>query len=256
MTVYDLGTIDNNTAKFRLDEKVTSAAPNDIFKFKTLNSRSINVMSTDLQGGNADLRLYRDSNGNGTLQTGTDELIDSSTFGGTHDDQINRWRNSGTYFAYVYRTSGSPITYDFYVSATKQSSGDVTGPPNLLAKEEDLGNLTGDRSFDNRYVGFLDKKSISGNEIGDTSDIYAFTLGAGQTVSIDLVPYTYDADIRLIQDSNNSRTAGSGETVTFSNNEGSLSEHIVWNTPGTYYLQVYPYEQTNTIGYDLDFVLS
>lgn len=254
MTLYDLGTIDNNTAIKRDNFTVTNAAPDDVFKFKTLNSRSVNVLLTDLQGGNANLQLYRDSNGNGTLQTGTDQLLDSSIFGGTHDDQINRWRDSGTYFARVLRNSGSPVRYDIYVSATQQSFN-VAGPPNLLAKEENLGNLTSDRTFTGRSVGFRGDNG-GGSEVGDTSDLYSFTLGAGQTVSISLVPYTFDADIRLIQDFNNGRTVGAGETVADSTNGGASSDHIVWNQPGTYYLQVYPFEQNNNIGYDLDFVVS
>jgi hypothetical protein len=248
MTVYDLGTIDNNTARSRWNETVTNAAPNDIFKFRTLNSRSINVMISDLQGGDADLQLYRDTNGNGTLQIGTDQLMQSSTNGGTNDDIINRWRGAGTYFAYVYQFSGSPITYDIYVSATKQSSGNLTGPPNLLARENDLGYLGGN----SYYSGSVGTTSVSSSDANDTSDIYSFYLDAGQTADFYLYGLSSNADIRVIQD-DGGRTAGAGETIATSNATGTNYEYLPFTAPnsGDYYLQVYTPGLTNT-NYNLD----
>jgi hypothetical protein len=254
MTLYDLGTIDSNAANKRDNLTVTTSAPDDIFKFRTLNSRSINLMITDLQGGDADLQLYRDSNNNGTLQIGTDQLISSSTSGGSNDDEINRWGGQGTYFARVYRYNspynGPSVRYDFYYSATKQNAV-FTGPPNLLSKEENLGNLTSDRSFQNRSVGF----STSGSsEVGDTSDLYAFTLGAGHTVNIRLDGLNNNADIRLIRDSDNDRIVDGvpNEQVASSTRWGTTADVIPVSTPGDYYLQVYPTTGSN-IEYDLTF---
>jgi Bacterial pre-peptidase C-terminal domain len=259
MTLYDLGTINSNSSIKRDNLTVTNSAPDDVFKFRTTNSRSVNLLLTDIRGGDPDLELYRDSNGNGTLQIGTDQRIDRSAFASTHDDQINRWRGAGTYFARVYQFSGSPITYDLYVSATQQSSGAITGPPNLLARENDLGNLTSNQSFAGQSVGFRsDFGNFSFSEVGDTSDIYAFTLGAGRSVNITLDGLSADADLRLIRDSNNGRTAGAGETLDDSTNGGTTPDSIFWtnstSAPITYYAQVYPYAQTPVdINYNLNF---
>lgn len=256
MTLYNLGTISNNTAIKKDNLTVTDADPNDIFKFRITNTRSVNLLLTDLVGTNPnpDLELYRDSNGNGTLQVGRDERIDTSELGIGRDDQINRWRGAGTYFALVEQYSGSSIRYDLYVSATQQASGDVTGPPNLLAKEQDLGNLTADRSFTNRSVGF--RSNFGGGsfaENGDTSDFYAFTLGAGHSVKITLNNLSDDADIRLIKDKDGDRVADLDETVANSTLGGAQQDVITWNQSGNYFLQVYPYLQTDSINYNLTF---
>jgi Bacterial pre-peptidase C-terminal domain len=254
MTVYDLGTIDNNTAKFRLNETVTNAAPDDIYKFKTLNSRSLNVMISDLQGGDADLQLYRDTNGNGVLNIGTDQLMQSSDDFGTNDDIINRWRGAGTYFARVFQFSGSPITYDIHVSATKQSSGNLTGPPNLLAKEETFSPpFPGEELWYSGSVGVNSVDTIFPVDDFDTSDLYYFTLGAGEQINIRLDSIDNNADVRLIQDLDSSRTAGAGETIAISNNTGTSQQWddtIWWATPGNYYIQVYTPGLANT-RYDL-----
>jgi Bacterial pre-peptidase C-terminal domain len=254
MTLYNLGTISNNTAIKKDNLTVTDAEPNDIFKFQITNNRSINLLLTELVGGNPDLALYRDSNGNGTLQVGRDQRIDASEFGTGRDDQINRWRGAGTYFALVEQYSGSSIRYDLYVSATQQSSVNVTGPPNLLAKEQDLGNLTADRSFTGQSVGFRgDFGGGSFAEKGDTSDFYAFTLGAGHSVRIRLDGLSADADIRLIRDADGDRIADPGETVASSTLGGTTPDEFTWNQSGNYFLQVYPYTQTDSINYNLTF---
>jgi hypothetical protein len=262
MTLYNLGTISNNTAIKKDNLTVTDAEPNDIFKFQITNTRSVNLLLTDLVGTNPDpdLELYRDSNGNGTLQVGRDERIDTSELGIGHDDQINRWRGAGTYFALVEQYSGSSIRYDLYVSATQQSSGNVTGPPNLLAKEVDLGNLTADRSFTSQSVGFRgDFGGGSFAEKGETSDFYAFTLGAGHSVRIRLDGLSADADIRLLRDADGDRVADPGETVISSANGGTTPDEFTWNQSGNYFLQVYPYPSPSapiyppTINYNLTF---
>jgi hypothetical protein len=256
MTLYNLGTISNNTAIKKDNLTVTDAEPNDIFKFQITNTRSVNLLLTELVGGNPDLALYRDSNANGTLQVGADERIDSSSFGTGRDDQINRWRGAGIYFALVEQYSGSSIRYDLYVSATQQSSVNVTGPPNLLAKEQDLGNLTADRSFTGQSVGFRgDFGGGSFAEKGDTSDFYAFTLGAGHSVRITLDGLSADADIRLIKDKDGDRVADAipDETVASSTLGGAQQDVITWNQSGNYFLQVYPYVQTDSINYNLTF---
>jgi Bacterial pre-peptidase C-terminal domain len=256
MTLYDLGTITSNGSIKRDNLTVTTSAPDDIFKFKTLNTRSVNVMITDLVGGDVDLELYRDSNLNNIPEPL--ELIQGSYDFGTNDDVINRWRDAGTYLAKVYKFSSSPssLRYDFYVSATQQSSDKLTGPPNLLAKENDLGNLTSDQ-FYSGSVGFRGDNG-GGFEVGDTSDIYAFTLGAGRSVNITLDGLSADADLRLIRDSNNGRTVGAGETLDDSTFGGTTPDSISWtnstSAPITYYAQVYPYVQTPVdINYNLNF---
>jgi hypothetical protein len=247
MTTYDLGTITTNTAIKRDNYTVTTLSPDDIFKFRTIDTRSINLLLTDIRGGDADLQLYRD-NGNGVLDSG-DSLINSSVFSGTHDEQINRWRGAGTYFARVYRYSGSPVQYDLYVSATKQSSGNVSGPPNLLAREENLGNL----GFDVVRSGSVGFGSSSANNSNDTSDFYYFELGLYEGATIRLSGLSADADIRLIQDLDGDRIVDPGEEVASSSNAGTSPESITWDVSGNYFLQVFPYTQNANTNYTVTF---
>lgn len=261
MTLTNLGTISNNTVLTRLNQSVTTSEPNDIFKLTITNNRSVNLLLTGLSSSeDADLKLFRD-NGNGTLQMSgrdRDQLISTSENGASADEHINRWRGSGTYFAVVEQyNSTSPISYDLYVSASQQSSI-LTGPPNTLAREQNLGNLSSDRTFSGS-VGFRADSGTDGfssNERGDTSDLYYFTLPSGRTANITLSGLNADADIRLIRDSDNDRIldATPNEVVASSTNTGTTNDTISWSTSGNYYLQVYPYAQTPTeINYSLRF---
>jgi hypothetical protein len=247
MTVYDLGTITTNTAIKRDNYTVTTLGPDDIFKFRTLDTRSINLLLTDIQGGDADLQLYRD-NGNGVPDSG-DALINNSAFSGNHDDQINRWRGAGTYFARVSRYSGSLVSYDLYVSATQQFSGAVSGPPNLLAREDNLGNL----GFDVTRSGSVGFGSSSLNNTNDTADIYYFELGLYEGVTIRLNGLSADADIRLIQDFDGDRVVDPGEVVASSTNAGTLPDSITRDLSGNYFLEVYPYAQNTNTNYTVTF---
>lgn len=258
MTLVNLGTINDNTTRENLNQTVTTAEPNDIFKFTTTSNRSINLLLTGL-GGDADLKLYRD-NGNGTLQMSgrdRDQLISTSEIGGSSDEHINRWRGAGTYFAVVEQFSNaSSIAYNLYVSATTQSSNPA-GPPNTLARENRLGTLSGSRTF----TGSVGSKPDSGtdgfslNETGDTSDMYEFTLPAGHSVNMVLNGLNANADIRLIRDVDGNRRVGSGDVViSGTNNTGTTPDSLFLNTAGTYYLQVYPVSTTpDAINYNLNF---
>lgn len=258
MTLYNLGTNIGNTVIQRDNFTVTTAEPNDIFKFTTNSNRSINLLLKDVTA-DVDLKLYLD-NGNGTLQMSgpnRDTLISTSDSGGSVDDHINRWRGAGTYFAVVEQySSSSPITYDLYVAASTQSSS-LTGPPNTLPRENSLGTLSGDRTFTGRSVGFRTNSGTDGfslNETGDTSDLYYFTLPSGRTVDMILNGLSADADIRLIRDADNDRIVDAGEQVDDSTNTGTTQDSIFLNTAGTYYLQVYPFAQTPVdISYNLTF---
>lgn len=205
------------------DQTVTNSEPNDIYKIRILNTNNLNLLLTDLQGGDADLQLYRDSNGNGVLNIGTDQLMGSSYQSGTSDDFINRRVSSGTYFAHVSQWSGSPIQHDLHVCTT------ATGlAPKLLAKEQDLGNLSADLTYSG---------SISNTNIVDT---YFFSLDSFEGVNINLSGLTANANLRLIRDLDNDRVVDTGETIASSTNSGSVSESInSWEEAGSYFLQVY-----------------
>jgi hypothetical protein len=205
------------------DQTVTSSEPNDIYKIIIPNTSNLNLLLTDLQGGDADLQLYRDSNGNGILDIATDQLLGSSYQSETSDDFINRRVSSGTYFAPVYRFSGSSVQYDLHVSVTSPGV-----PPKLLAKEQDLGNLSAD---------ITNSGSISNQNIVDT---YFFSLDSFEGVNINLSGLTANANLRLIRDLDNDRVVDTGETIASSTNSGSVSESInSWEEAGSYFLQIY-----------------
>ncbi len=257
MPLTNLGTIEGNAVQTFNNQIVKTSEPRDVYKFEIENARSINLLLTDLSSSeDADLALYKDTNGNGTLQTfgvNRDRLISTSENGTSVDDHINRWSGQGTYFAVVEQFSNnSSVSYDLYVAASRKFGR--TGPPNTLAQENDLGNLSSDQTFTNESVGFRRNSGGNGfnlNEVGDTSDLYYFNLPPGKTVNINLNTHGNDADIRLIDDDGD-RIVEPGEDILSSTSDGT-TDTITLSDSGDYYLQVYPFDKVNNITYDIEF---
>ncbi|MBD2497910.1 PPC domain-containing protein [Nostoc sp. FACHB-280] len=243
MSNYNLGTI-GSTPVVKNNFSLSESAPNDIFQFRINSTSNVNLSLTDISAGDdADIILYRD-NGNGVFDAG--DLLSSQVVGlanasGNRDDAINRRLDAGTYFAEVrrfgLRSSGS-VSYDFAVSATASNS--TAGFSNLLPKEFELGNLSGDVTRSNNVSNV------------DTSDTYSFSLGLFEGVNITLSNLLADADIRLIRDSNNNRIVDAGEEVARSTRGGTTSELISnIRQSGDYFLQVNQF--SGQTGYALTF---
>lgn len=239
MSNYNLGTI-GSTPVVKSNFSLSESAPTDVFQFRINNTSNINLTLTDISAGDdAELFLYRD-NGNGVFDSG-DQLVTFSTNSSNRDETINRQLGAGTYFAearrFAPRSSGS-VSYDFAVSATTSNS--TAGFSNLLAKEFELGNLSGDVTRGNNVSNI------------DTTDTYSFSLGLFEGVNITLSNLLADADIRLVRDSNNNGIVDAGEEIARSTKGGTVSDVIsnIRNS-GDYFLQVNQF--SGQTGYQLTF---
>jgi hypothetical protein len=218
---------------------VSASHASDAFEFDLYETSNLNL-ALDPTYGDADLELYFDSNNNGTFDS-TDQLVASSYRGGSADDSINLAdQGAGTYFAQVsyFSASSGSVQYDLDLSATPAYAS--TTPSNVLPTEVDLGNLDYDR-IQYGWVGDA-----------DTTDTYYLELGLYEGVEITLSGLSADADIRLIEDSNNNGIVDAGEEVTRSQYAGITSESITEELSGSYFLQVYQFSgETNyTLNFD------
>ncbi|WP_445633567.1 PPC domain-containing protein [Nostoc sp. DSM 114161] len=239
MTNFNLGTLSSTPSHFSFE----TPSPSDVYQFQINSTRNVNLSLNDISAGDdSDLRLFRDINGNGVLDASDREngLIASSRNGSNFDDSINVRANAGTYFAEVSRFSGSgSVTYDLDWSATTSNS--TSDFSNLLPKEFELGNLSGDVTRNN---------SINDK---NTADVYHFSLGSFEGVNITLGGLSNDADIRLIRDFNHNGRVEAGEEIARSIN-GAITSDIISNinNAGDYFLQVNQFQgSTNyTLAFD------
>jgi hypothetical protein len=151
-------------------------------------------------------------------------VIASSRRGGSADESINLSAiGSGSYFVRVQQYSGS-------TNYTLRLSG--SNPNNLLSGEDSFGDLSS-------YT-YRDRSSRISST--DTSNLYAFSLNSVRDVTLALTGLSADADIRLIQDSNNNGIVDSGEVLASSTRGGSANEAInkVLGA-GNYFAQVIQY---------------
>jgi hypothetical protein len=245
MTLYNLGTL-GSTPVVKNDFNLNSSDLTDVFQFKITSGKNINLSLTDISAGdNADIRLFRDANNNGVLDSFDRKVGLVSNQGSNHDDAINFKTSSGTFFAEVSPlslASSGELSYDLALSATEPFG---TFPlsasfSNLLPKEFVLGNLSGD----------ITRTGNVSNT--NTADVYNFSLGNFEGVNIKLDGLSTDADIRLIRDSNNNRIVDAGEEIASSTKSGISSELISnINQSGNYFLQVT--EFTGSTNYNLTF---
>ena len=230
MTTRDLGSLGSAPRSFNTFN-LNVFEPTDVFQFSIGSTRNINLSLNNISAGDdADVRLYRDVNGNSIFDAidRSSGLVSSSARGSNQDDAINVRADAGTYFAEVSRFapgSSGDVSYDLDLSATTPTS--TADYSNLLPREFALGSLSTD-------------VTRSGNISNtNTADVYSFSLGLFQGVNISLTGLTADADIRLIRDSNNNRIVDAGEEVARSTRAGTTSELISnINQSGEYFLQV------------------
>ncbi len=235
----------------------------DVYSFSVGQKSSINLNLHNIIGGDADLYLYEDSNGNGVLDSG-DILLASSTWGGNSDDYINYLVGSpapGDYLAEVRRFAsvGGRVDYELDLSATPDTpspANDPTQAPNLLPKEFELGqiNLAGDITNWNQTIS---RTGWVGDS--DTADTYHFSISDydfdAVQIDVSLTGLSSDADIRLIRDIDKDQIVDLNEVLDSSTVGGSSNEsfdcrlpHPIINTD--FFVQVYQY--SGDTSYDLD----
>lgn len=122
MAEYELGYLYSLPVSYSANVNVHDKT--DVFEFNILDDRVINLylhnVSTNAEYADANLTLYEDSNGNGTLDAGDDELDHNYVDG---DKALDYLVTPGKYFAEVWRFQphyiGGPstVSYDLDLSA-------------------------------------------------------------------------------------------------------------------------------------------
>ncbi|GFE70785.1 hypothetical protein [Chroococcus sp. FPU101] len=97
-------------------DSVGSTDTTDTYSFSLGFYEGVNIQLTGLSS-DADLRLIQDYNNNHIVDS--DEVLRSSTLGGTSSDSINSYDLSGNYFLQVYQYTGNTsyaVTFDHYAT--------------------------------------------------------------------------------------------------------------------------------------------
>ncbi|MEG4056900.1 MULTISPECIES: pre-peptidase C-terminal domain-containing protein [unclassified Microcoleus] len=227
MAEFNFGTLIRDANPVGKREFVGNGDIKDTYSFRLENDNNINIALTNMSA-NADVRLFRDFNGNGVRDT-NDSQVSASTRFGNQPDSINVSSgltnvDAGSYLIEVDRVGTVNTEYDLRVSTNA-----ISKPSNLVTAETEVGTLTASRTFNEAIVN------------SDTSDTYHFAVNSSRNFRFNLSGLSGDMDIRLINDRNNDSVVDSSEIITKSIATGNQSESITqFLTPGsTYYLQVY-----------------
>ncbi|MDJ0571794.1 MAG: pre-peptidase C-terminal domain-containing protein [Pleurocapsa sp. MO_192.B19] len=226
MAEVNLGSVLNNTTN-RRSGFVGGSNTIDTFSFRVVNSNSNVNLSLTGMTADADIRLFRDFNENGIVDS-NDRRLATSVRGGRSDESITLSTlatnvDPGSYVVEVDPFSTASTRYDLKVSASANRQ-----PSLLLPAEREVGTLNSRRTFN-------DSVSTS-----DTVDTYRFNVTSRRTYSFSTNSSgPVSASMRLIQDSNNNREVNFGEEIARDEGRGGVSSIFEVLNPGTYYLQVY-----------------
>lgn len=219
--VFDgtLGTATDLGAVYGLTTRTGTVSGTDVvdyYKFKLAAPGKLTVRLTNLTA-NADLRLVKDANNNGSVQPS--EVIGVSTNGGTTGELIfKNPLSAGTYFARVNRVAGAP-SYKLSVKT------DYAG--NSFFNARNLGSFIGTKTFKDRV------------DVDDKDDFYKVVLVGKRTISATLTG-TGDAHLELSYDSNHNGVYDEGVDVFDRSNGPTSAETINPLSPnaGTYFIRV------------------
>jgi len=228
MAEFNFGTLIRDANPVGKREFVGNGDIKDTYSFRLENDNNINIALTNMTA-NADVRLFRDFNGNGLRDTNDSEISTSSIRFGNQPESINVSSaltnvDAGSYLIEVDRVGTVNTEYDLRVSTNA-----ISKPSNLVTAEIEVGTLTASRTFNEAIVN------------SDTSDTYHFAVSSSRNFRFNLSGLSGDMDIRLINDRNNDSVVDSSEIIAKSIATDNQSESITqFLTPGsTYYLQVY-----------------
>jgi serine protease len=195
----------------------------DIYAF-SLTSGSRTQITLSALAADADIRLIQDANNNGRIEA--NEVLRVSEFAGTRNDTIDLSSLAiGDYFLEVSAYSGS-TNYRLDISAAPTDTGST------ISTASELGILNGNRTIPGTIgIG------------GDPSDLYRFRLTNDSSLQIDLTGLSSDADLYLIQDTNNNGLIDTGEILGRSILFGNSAEKISLTNlrSGTYFIEVSQY---------------
>ena len=210
---YDIGRLNASTVS-RNNYSVTTSDRTDVFEFDVSSGvrRNVGLYLHGISGGDANLRLYRDSNRNGVFDASDAQVARSLTPG---SDTIDFSATGGTYFAQVERSFGSRVVYDLDMSAT----------------------------YD---VGVVGTRPVSRNNYSvtpsDSTDVFEFDILGTRNINLNLhdISAGDNANLRLFRDSNrNGVFDASDAQVASSLRTGNRDDVINYRaTRGTYFAQV------------------
>ncbi|MEM1172281.1 MAG: S8 family serine peptidase [Cyanobacteria bacterium P01_H01_bin.35] len=226
----------------------------DYYRFELNTTSDFNLFLSGLSA-DADVTLLQDTNNNGFADFG--ETIDFSDAAGNTSEEINLFNlTPGIYYIEVSQYSGD-TNYDLSLSATPSVNAPLLNNDNDLINARNIGVLNGNQFWQD-FVG-----------TSDSIDYYRFELDTTSDFSLFFSGFSADADVSLLQDSNNNGLVDFGETIDSSLAAGNTSEEInLFNlTPGTYYVEVSQFSgdtnydltlstrpSLNTLNSDLDLI--
>ncbi len=189
----------------------------DLYSIRLNDKSNLEVTLSGLTR-DADLRVYRDTNGNGVLDTG--ESLGASLAPGIISERINlTGLATGNYFVSITQYGGDT---NYELSMTSDATGST------LSTARDLGRLSSSQTV---------TEFIGGS---DPTDIYRFQLTNNSNVQIKLDNLFEDADLRLARDMNANGTIEASEILGRSLLSGRQIDTIALNNlvPGSYFVYV------------------
>ncbi|MCT7995586.1 S8 family serine peptidase [Laspinema olomoucense] len=199
-----------------------STNPEDYYKFTLDSFKTVRLSLYEL-GGNAQLSLIEDINGNGIIDP--DEVIVTSQSQGAAQETIERTLSPGTYFARVNTIQGDS-TYNLWIEPKA---------PELSP------NGGGNGVADAFNFGLLDRVQRTSGIIGpeNPNKFYQFQLDRPRTISLFLDGLSDNADLFLVQDRNFNQAIEPEEMVALSTQKGATLEQIhLTLDPGNYQILV------------------
>lgn len=213
-TATDLGTI---TGSQTINDFVGTDDPTDVYRFSLDKASNVEITLSGLSA-DADLVLIEDVNGNGLLDEDIvhlEEIIGISDLEDTATETIDTLLQEGNYFFQV-EEFGGDTNYELSLNVTDFVPPTEDTAPNTLSTARDLGLIQDTEvEINNEYVGSA-----------DTVDYFKFTLGTLSDVDLELVNFSANADIRLIQDADKNGEVEEEEVIDFADEEGDEDEYI------------------------------
>lgn len=186
----------------------------------------------EMRGGNADLRVILDENGNGEVDE--EEVVDISANPGKEPDYIFiPDLEAGTYIIEVAQFSGE-VQYDLTIAPKNSSNPRDTRPDDLNEIFGTDGIILTEEPV--MFSDFLGKR--------DRMDWYKFTILQDGELDITLTGMSDDADLSLIADVNGNGQTDAGERILISANNSNNDESIRTGAlpAGDYFVSVNQYD--------------
>lgn len=270
-TNYRLGQLTSTPIQRR--DSLNSSNTEDVYSFSINDTRSINLALryTTSDGVYDVLRLYRDNNSNGVLDSSDtylysdEEAIDPYFSAGFTD--YNYVAPAGSYLVPVYHAFGEVgnSNYTLNLSATPPRPYPADNPtlaPNILPKEIELGDIRLGTILlnDPAHSKTITRTGWVGNS--DSADTYHFkasSRGDGVGIKVALTGLSNDADVRLIEDRDRDGIVDRGEVIKSSalggiaNESFEISRSNLSLSESDYFVQVYQYSGNTNYNLNMTF---